>query len=128
LSQIHKITQAEETLKAENEALTKQVRVPASVSSASADDVTIDLCTVCAYHLCDSQAELLTKQLSGVHDEAETVIRLRDELAKSQERLQVLSSASEFNAETASLMEAMQGQFSPSLPLLLPLLSLSVAW
>jgi Tfp pilus assembly protein PilN len=56
-----------------------------------------------------AQAELLTKQLSEVHDEAETVIRLKDELAKAQERLQVLSSASEFNAETASLMEAMQG-------------------
>jgi Tfp pilus assembly protein PilN len=56
-----------------------------------------------------AQAELLTKQLSEVHDEAETVIRLKDELAKAQERLQVLSSASESNAETASLMEAMQG-------------------
>ncbi len=59
-----------------------------------------------------AQAELLTKQLSEVHDEAETVIRLKDELAKTQERLQVLSSASEFNAETASLMEAMQGCLS----------------
>jgi len=55
------------------------------------------------------QNELLTRQLGQVHEEAETVIRLRSELAKAEERIQVLSNASEFNGEAASLVEAMQG-------------------
>jgi hypothetical protein len=65
------------------------------------------------YLLLFIQAELLTKQLSEVHDEAETVTRLRSELAKAEERLHVLTNASDFNAEATSLMDAMQGVPSP---------------
>jgi len=76
-NKIYRMTQAEVTLRAENETLAKQ-------------------------------NELLTRQLGQVHEEAETVIRLRSELAKAEERIQVLSNASEFNGEAASLVEAMQ--------------------
>lgn len=78
LFQIHKLTQSEDTLKADNEGLTKQV-------------------------------ELLSKQLATLHEQSETVIALKEELSKAQDRIKILSSTSEANAEAASLIDAMQG-------------------
>lgn len=59
------------------------------------------------------QAETLTKQLSDLHDQAETVIRLEDELEKAQERIKVFSSAPDVNAEAVMLVDAMQGKLTP---------------